>query len=159
MLHTVVESLRVPAYNGWMAVGDLRRKANGDLAELKVATDLLDRGYRIALPYGEDWNYDLILCRGEKFERVQVKHARSDGRVVVVRCSSQSLTSGRVRRVKRYTARTIDWLAAYDVTTDRCFYIPAGELGEGHRMLSLRLQPSRNNQRACIRSAEDYTAI
>jgi hypothetical protein len=33
----------------------LNRKEKGDLAELKVATDLISRGYKIALPYGEDW--------------------------------------------------------------------------------------------------------
>ncbi len=42
---------------------ELNRKAKGDLAELKVATDLRARGYKIAFPYGEDWNFDLILSR------------------------------------------------------------------------------------------------
>jgi hypothetical protein len=50
----------------------LNRKARGDLPELKVAADLLARGYKIAFPYGEDWNFDLILCRDdETLERVQ----------------------------------------------------------------------------------------
>ena len=39
----------------------LTRKAKGDLAELKVATDLIERGYMVALPYGEDWDFDLVL--------------------------------------------------------------------------------------------------
>jgi hypothetical protein len=34
-------------------------KTKGDLAELMVAADLMRRGYKIALPYGEDWDYDL----------------------------------------------------------------------------------------------------
>ena len=34
-------------------------------------------------------------------------------------------------RTKRYTATTIDWLAVYDHTTDRCFYLSATELGTG----------------------------
>ena len=55
-------------------------KLKGDLAELKVAAHLLQLGYRIAIPYGEDWDYDLILIRGDAFERVQVKHATSDRR-------------------------------------------------------------------------------
>jgi hypothetical protein len=67
-------------------------KAKGDLAELMVATDLLRRGYKVALPYGEDWDYDLILCRGEELERVQVKYTESDGSVIVVQCRSHSLT-------------------------------------------------------------------
>jgi hypothetical protein len=75
-------------------------KAKGDLAEIMVAADLLRRGYKIAIPYGEDWDYDLILCRDGRLERVQVKYAKSDGVVIVVRCYSHSLTNGRVRATK-----------------------------------------------------------
>ena len=134
-------------------------KAKGDLAELMVAADLMRRGYKIALPYGEDWDYDLILCRGDALERVQVKYACSDGCVVPVRCRSLSLTGGKVRETKKYTAVTIDWLAVYDVTTTDCFYVPAAELGEGRAILALRLVPPANGQRQGIRWAADYREI
>ena len=48
-----------------------------------IAADLVRRGYRIAIPYGEDWDFDLIVCRDEKLERVQCKYTRSDGQVFV----------------------------------------------------------------------------
>jgi hypothetical protein len=54
----------------------LNLKAKGDLAELMVAVDLLQRGNKIAIPYGEDCDFDLVLIRGERLERVQVKHTR-----------------------------------------------------------------------------------
>jgi hypothetical protein len=41
-------------------------KTNGDLAELKVATDLVERGYRVAIPFGEDNDFDVILIREER---------------------------------------------------------------------------------------------
>jgi hypothetical protein len=139
---------------------ELNKKAKGDLAELKVAADLRARGYRIAIPYGEDWDFDLILCREDgKFERVQVKYVRSDGSVIEVRCRSHSLTNGKVRSTKHYTAAMIDWLAIWDAALDRCFYVPAAELGAGMWVLSLRLGPTRNNQRRGIRPAERYTTI
>ena len=72
------------------------------------------RGYKIAFPYGEDWDYDLIVCRDERLERVQLKHSCSDGEVIRVKCFSHSLTNGKVRSTKRYTSKTIDWLAIYD---------------------------------------------
>ena len=91
---------------------ELNKKAKGDLAELKVAADLLARGYRIAIPYGEDSDFDLILCRDDgRFERVQVKYARSNGCVIEVQACSHSLTNGKVKATKYYTAATIDWLA------------------------------------------------
>jgi hypothetical protein len=134
----------------------LNLKARGDLAELKVAVDLLERGYKIAIPYGEDCDFDLILIRDHRLERVQVKHTRSDGSVVYVRCRSHSLTNGKIRRTKQYTAETIDLLAVYDATSKRCYYVPAGELGEGRASLCLRLKPARNGQRLRTRPAENY---
>ena len=59
-------------------------KMKGDLAELKVATDLLERGYKIAIPYGEDWDFDLIFSRANRLERVQVEHATSNGAFITV---------------------------------------------------------------------------
>jgi PD-(D/E)XK endonuclease len=139
---------------------DLNKKAKGDLAELRVAADLRARGYKVAFPYGEDWDYDLILCRDDgSLERVQVKYARSDGRVIIVRPQSQSLTNGKVRATKMYTAAIIDWLAVWDARVDRCFYVPAAELGNGMFMLSLRLAPCRNNQVRRVRVADRYATI
>jgi PD-(D/E)XK endonuclease len=134
----------------------LNLKAKGDLAELMVAVDLLERGHKIAIPYGEDCDFDLVLIRANHLERVQVKHTTSDGSVICVRCRSHSLTNGKIRRTKQYTAETIDLLAVYDATTRRCYYVPAQELGEGRVSLHLRLKPTRNGQRLRTRSATNY---
>jgi Holliday junction resolvase-like predicted endonuclease len=131
-------------------------KQKGDLAELKVAADLIDRGCRLSIPYGEDCDYDLIADFDGMLHRVQVKYTESDGEVVHVRCRSHSLTNGKIRRTKRYTAKTIDWIAIYDRTSDRCYYFPASQLGEGRSMLHLRLVPARNGQRIGIRDASEY---
>jgi PD-(D/E)XK endonuclease len=138
---------------------DRRVKAKGDLAEMMVAADLLRRGYKIAIPYGEDWDFDLVLRRKGALERVQCKYTRSDGVVINVTCYSASLTGGKVRYIKRYTDATIDWLAVYDETTDRCYYVPADELGAGRSRLHLRATPARNGQRIGIRVAADYLDI
>ena len=131
-------------------------KAKGDLAEMMVAADILRRGHKVAIPFGEDWDYDLIACRRGTLERVQVKHARSDGAFIPVRCRSFSLTNGRVREVKKYSAVSVDWIAVYDATTARCYYVPASELGDGRSLLHLRLTPALSGRRQGIRHAEDY---
>ena len=79
--------------------------------------------------------------------------------MLVVRCRSLTLTAGKVRAVRRYTAEMIDWLAVYDATTDRCFYIPAGDLGDGRNTMTLRMTPARNGQRRGIRMATDFEAL
>lgn len=134
-------------------------KRKGDLAELMVAADLVRQGHRIAVPWGEDSDYDLIVDRDGALERVQVKHGRSDSARLEVSARSLSLTGGQVRAVKRYTAATIDWLAVYDATTGRCYYVPAAELGAGQNTITLRLAPARNGQRARTRLASEYAAL
>lgn len=116
------------------------RKAKGDLAELKIAADLAEKGYGVALPFGEDNDFDLILVREGVLERVQVRYTESNGEVIVVKCYSHSLTQGKVRRTKRYTHETIDWLAVFDSTSGACLYIPAKQLGAGRFQLHLRLR-------------------
>jgi PD-(D/E)XK endonuclease len=54
-----------------------KSKAKGELAELKVACDLVMRGYQVAIPFGEDSDFDLIVIRHGSTERVQVKHSAS----------------------------------------------------------------------------------
>ena len=134
-------------------------KQLGTIAELAVATDLASSGYPVLFPFGEDCNYDLAIERDGALERVQVKYSRSAGGVVPVRCTSHSLTKGVVRQTKRYTAAMIEWLAVYDATTQRCFYIPAAELGPGRSLLHLRLAPTANNQLKGIRMASDYEGL
>ena len=111
-------------------------KQKGDLAELKVAADLLDRGCSISIPFGEDSDYDLIADFGGVLHRVQIKYTVSDGTTILIRCRSFSLTKGKVRQVKRYSAKMVDWIAVYDRTTDRCYYCPASELGEGRSLFA-----------------------
>ncbi|HEX6389959.1 MAG TPA: group I intron-associated PD-(D/E)XK endonuclease [Solirubrobacteraceae bacterium] len=135
-------------------MSELKRK--GDLAELAVALDLRRRGYGVAFPFGEASAYDLIVERGDKLERVQVKHARSDGAVLVVRCYSQTVIGGKAGRRHKYTAAEIEWLAVYDATTATCYYVPAAQLGDGRSVLYLRLVPARSGRRRGIRLAEDY---
>jgi hypothetical protein len=133
-------------------------KTKGDMAELIVAADLVKRGFRVAFPFGEDCDWDLLFWRPpeRELERVQVKYTESDGTVIAVRCNSQSLTSGRVRAIKRYTSAMIEWLAVYDATTDGIFYIPSRELGTGRDRIHLRLVRARNSQQLRIRMADSY---
>jgi hypothetical protein len=132
-------------------------KKKGDLAELKVAADLVARGCELSIPFGEDSSYDLIADYRGRLHRVQVKYTKSDGRVILVRCRSHSLTKGKIRQTKHYTAAMVDWIVAYDLTTDRCYYVPSRMLGtQGRSILYLRLVPTDNGQTLRIRRAEDY---
>jgi hypothetical protein len=143
--------LTVPA--GPEAVKAPTRKQKGDLAELKVACDLRRRGYLVSIPFGEEAPYDLVIDRNGRLERVQVKYAdQKHHGSVEVRCYSQTVIGGKVRSVTPYTAETIDWLALYEATSDRCYYLPAAELGGGRMRLTMRFAPTANGQVRKVRS-------
>lgn len=127
-------------------------KRKGDLGVIMVMADALKRGYKVAMPVGDDWDCDLIVFRNGKLERVQCKYVESNGEYLQAKCRS---TSG-VKIVKKYTKRTIEWLAVYDKTSNKCYYIPANFLGEGKCNLNLRLTKAKNNQKKKIHLAKDF---
>ena len=127
-------------------------KRKGDLGEAMVMADALRRGYKVAIPIGEDWRYDLIILRDGKLERVQCKFTVSNGDFVEVHCRSSNNWS-----TFKYTSEDVDWMAVYDQTTDKCYYIPSNLLGTGRTMISLRLTPTKNNQKVGVLWASSFT--
>lgn len=124
----------------------------GEIGEAMVLADLRRRGYGVAIPFGHDLPFDLILVRPETgaLERVQCKYTESDGRVIKVKCHSSSDWVAYA-----YTSDSVDWIAVYDMTTDRCYYIHSSTFN-GLGDLNLRLVPTVNNQRRRIRWARDH---
>ena len=123
----------------------------GDVGHAMVMADLLRKGYKVALPFGDDWPFDLIVYRDGKLERVQCKFAASNGEVVEVRCRSCNNWM-----TYSYTADMVDWIAVYDQTTDKCYYVPAQMLGGGRTLIHLRLVPTRNNQKQRLLWADRF---
>lgn len=115
-----------------------------------MARIMLD-GYKVAIPVGEDWRFDLIVLKDEKLVRVQCKYVTSNGESINVPCRSSNNWS-----VKRYTPDEIDWIVVYDVTTDKCYYVPSSLLGTGRDCVSLRIKPPKNQQIKGIRWAKDF---
>ena len=102
-----------------------------------VAADLRRRGYKIAVPYGEDWDFDLIVCRKGKFERLQVK--------------SSVTVSGALRLA----------LPANGKVSGQSATRPGIRARRGPLRAVITAQPRArpNNQRQGIRNAIDYVDI
>lgn len=127
-------------------------KRKGDLGEAMVLADAFKRGYKVALPMGEDWRFDLVVLRKGKLERVQCKYVESDGEVLLVPCRAVNS-----KLCNRYTQDEIDWIAVYDKTTDKCYYFPSTLLGAaGKTYLNFRIQPPANGQIKGIHWAKDF---
>ena len=129
-----------------------RTTHKGEIGEAEVLADLQRKGYGVAIPFGHDLPFDLILIRKESgtLERVQCKYTESDGRALDVRCASYSAW---VRHT--YSADEVDWIAVYDATTDRCYYVHSS-IWSGMVRPKLRLVAAANGQQKGIRAAEAF---
>jgi hypothetical protein len=124
----------------------------GEIGEAEVIADLRRRGHGVAIPFGHSLPFDLVLVRGDTgaLERVQVKYTTSDGRVVMVRCRSQSAWVS-----YQYRPDLVDWIATFDATTRSISYVHSCEWG-GWTSISLRLTPTTNGQAIGVRWARDF---
>lgn len=126
-------------------------KRKGDLGVAMVMSEVMRRGYKVAMPVGEDWPFDIIVLRNGKLERLQCKYTESDGDVIDLHCRSANNWVS-----YKYTSAEIDWMALYDKTTDACYFVPSEELGTGRSLISLRITPTKNGQTKGIRFAAAY---
>ena len=126
-------------------------KSKGDLGQAMIMADVLKRGYKAAIPIGEDWPYDLIVLRNNCLERVQCKYSEAKNGCIQVHCRSANNW-----KAKKYNENEIDWIACYDRTTNQCYYIPSSLLGKGRSYISLRINPPLNNMIKSIRYANEF---
>lgn len=126
-------------------------KTKGDLGQVKVMGDLLSKGYKVAIPLGEDWRYDLIVDRNNKLLRIQCKYVESTNGVIKVRCETHDGHS-----YYKYKQEDLDYLAVYDKISDRCYYISCTYLGSGRGSISLRIKATKNGQKKKIIKAEEF---
>ena len=63
---------------------------------MRVMLALVAAGYRVAIPFGEDQRYDLIIEKDNVLSRVQVKTGRLRKGVVMFNCSSSHAHRGGV---------------------------------------------------------------
>jgi len=124
----------------------------GHRAEAAILSALVQRGYRVLLPFGVNQRYDLVLeCEG-RFLKAQCKSGRlRDG---VVRVSTQSIQSNtRGTRARSYTGE-VDLFIVYCTGNECVYVIPADEVPA--RGMYLRVDPPRNGQCKGVRWAHQY---
>jgi prevent-host-death family protein len=126
----------------------------GNVAEAEIAAAAIRLGIPVLKPLVEHGRYDLAFDLGHRLLRVQCKWAQLRGAVVVVSLASYRHTpDGRVR--SSYTVEEIDAVGVWCEALDTCYLLPASMVA-GIRALHLRLEPTRNGQRAALNWAADY---
>ena len=127
----------------------------GNVAELAIAKEAADLGLSVLKPLTEHERYDLALGIGGQLLRIQCKWASRKGDVIYVRLKSAYYSPKRGYVVATYARGEIDAVAVYCGDLDRCYLLPI-DLVADTGVICLRLQETRNNQRAALNWATDY---
>lgn len=124
----------------------------GEIGKLKAQTRATELGYIVSIPAVES-RYDLVLDDGKKMYRVQVKYSDEViGGAVSVGLKTECRNSGYSRV---YNKDEIDIVIAYLPATGKCYWLTPLEFDRAGSV-SLRLEPTKNNQRKGVRFARDF---
>jgi hypothetical protein len=127
----------------------------GVLASLKIQERAAEKGYVVSIPSSEV-RYDLIMDDGEKLSKIQVKYVGND-------CAKTSnainialrKSAYRGQKERRYSAKDIDFLAAYVAKLDMVIMIPISEF-DSMSGIQFRLAPAKSGQTKNTRNIYDY---
>jgi PD-(D/E)XK endonuclease len=130
-------------------------KAIGDRTTLAVMQALDLAGYSLAVPFGENVRYDLVIDDGERLFRVQCKTGRlRQGAVRFAACSTYHHHAQPLHWSRDYLGQ-IDYFAVYCPETTGVYLVPIEDL-DVRTKGALRVTPSRNGQRRGIHDANRY---
>jgi hypothetical protein len=128
----------------------MNTKAKGDVCEIKVAAALIEVGYSVSIPWGDNQRYDMLIDDGEQIYKVQCKHARyRDGCVVF---NTVSCGTGKYSKQRSYEGQ-IDYFGVYSPDTKLVYLVPIEDATNSSMLLRVELPKKPMNT---INWAKDY---
>lgn len=113
-------------------------KAVGEVSESLVLARLIQLGYSVSLPFGNNQRYDFIVDDGESLRRVQVKTGRLQHGNVVFPTRS---TNGFTGQQRGYLGQADDFVV-YCPETNEIYRVPVADCGDMRRCY-LRVEERR----------------
>lgn len=124
----------------------------GNSSEAIVLAAYTRAGFVVSIPFGSGAAYDLIVDTGKQLLRVQVKTGWRSGGCLFYKMRRR-IRDTHFNAMRKYTDDDFDYLAIYDPSSEQVYVVPSTMM-EGDR---LRFEPPRNNQKALIKWAADFT--
>ena len=131
----------------------MNTKRKGDITELSVAKKLLDIGYSVSFPFGDNERYDLIVDYGKNLKKSQIRHAVKRGDYLVFKCYSNHRKNGKIRRTT-FKKGEIDEFLVWNEVLKNVYRIPIEQTPNSE--MRLRLNPTDNNQSKNVNWAKEY---
>jgi hypothetical protein len=138
---------------------ELNPKAIGERSEAMITAKLLEVGYYVYTPFGDNLRCDLIIEDGDgKFRCIQCKTGwvEHNGAYIAFKTASSyyHTRAGRTSHGRRDYRGQIDYFAVYCPDTEKVYLISVDDVVTANAML--RLLPTKNNQEKGVRWAKDY---
>ncbi len=123
-------------------------KAIGEQSEAIIMAKLLEVGYSVLMPFGDNRRYDLVIeDADEHFWRIQCKTGwlENDGDYIEFATASTyyHTRAGRMDHGRRDYRGQIDYFAVYCPETRKVYLVSIDHVGNTSAML--RLEPTKNN--------------
>ena len=132
-------------------------KAIGERSEAIIMARLLEVGYSVLMPFGDNRRYDLVIEDADGcFWRIQCKTGRSNGERIEFAPASlyYHTRAGRTTYGSKSYHGQIDYFAVYCPETKGIYLIPVAHTGVSQ--MNLRLLPTKNKQGKHVHWAKDY---
>lgn len=135
------------------------KKALGERSQAIIIHRLLEAGYNILTPYGDNTRYDLVIEDADgKFWRVQCKTGwiESEGAYIEFATASSyyHTKAGRTGHGRKDYRGQVEYFAVYCPDTGKVYLVPVDHVGTTNARL--RLMETGNKQSKNIRWAKDY---
>ncbi len=135
------------------------KKALGERSEAIIIAKLLEAGYGVLTPFGDNRRYDLVIEDAEdQFWRIQCKTGwvENDGAYIAFKTASSyyHTKAGRTSHGRRDYRGQVEYFAVYCPDTGKAYLVPVDHVGTANA--NLRLLPTANKQEKNVRWAKDY---
>ena len=128
-------------------------KSVGERSEAIILTRFIELGFRVWRPWGENHRADMIVEDEDgQLYKIQCKTGRIERGNVIFRAESSYEHHRRGGR-RDYRGQA-DYFAVYVPAIKQFYLLPVDEVGV--TAVTLRLNPTKNNQEKFVRWAKDY---
>lgn len=131
----------------------MHTKTKGDIGELRVIAFLLEKGYNVLKPVGDNLPYDIVIERDGIFKRGQCKYRREINGCFEIQNGNHNQLK---RQTVTYTEKVVDFYAIYCPNTNMVYYLRVNELKHIKYTFRLRIKKSKMNINT-VRMAEKFT--
>jgi len=123
-------------------------KTKGEIAETFVLANLIQNGFTVSIPYGENSRYDFIVETKTGLKKIQVKYIGKHKGKKYFQFPLRSIRANKKQnKIKYYTVKEIDFMVGYCTENKGCYIIPMEDLKTKHEIhIWIDQKPKGKNQ-------------